>query len=107
MGSSIARKKEKKSSLNPSKTTNDKIVKTHTDELIIGICSPIGSDSVNVIDEIKNRLEEYNYEVEIIKLSKFIEDYYVVEEKEETGKSQAFTRLMYKIKGGDSLRKRG
>ncbi len=106
MGSSVTRKEERKLSATTAKTTKDKIERTHTDELIIGICSPIGSDSVNVIDEIKNRLEEYNYEVEVIKLSKFIEEYYTEKEIEETGKSVAFTKLMHKIKGGDSLRKK-
>lgn len=86
------------------KTTKEKIEDTLTDELIIGICSRIGSYSNEVINSIHSRLEEYNYEVEIIKVSDYINHYYKVAKKLEAGHSEGYTNLMYKIKGGNFIR---
>jgi deoxycytidylate deaminase len=51
----------------------EKIKSTHTDELILGLCGPIGTDIHFVADAIKNILEEkYNYRCVSIKLSDLI-----------------------------------
>jgi len=88
-------------------TTRQKVENTLTEELIIGICAPIGSMREHVIAEIKKTLiEVYNYEVEIIKLSQFIEEYNPIDFSGTIGQTDAFTRLMDKIQGGDELRKK-
>ncbi len=99
--------RKKKSILSEEKgtTTKEKIEKTFTEELIIGICFPIGSLREIVIDSIKKRLENgYDYEVEIIKLSDFIRQYYNEERIIERGKTEKYSELIYKISGGDYLR---
>lgn len=87
------------------RTTKEKVETTYTDELIIGICSPIGSDSNIVITQIISRLKDYEYEVEIIKLSDFIRSYFPEKPNLLPGKTSAYSDLMYKISGGDYLRK--
>ncbi len=86
------------------KTSKEKIENTYTDELIIGICSPIASSKNIVIEEITKRLKDYNYEVKIIKLSKYIDEYYEKDFELEVGKRKSYSELMYKINGGDFLR---
>ena len=55
------------------KRIEEKIIETHTEELIIGLCGPIGTDIHYVAEEIKATIiEKFNYDVEIIKLSSFI-----------------------------------
>jgi deoxycytidylate deaminase len=89
------------------KTTKEKVDSTLTEELIIGVCSPIGSDSTAVINSLKNRLENaYRYEVECIKISDYILEYYKVAKTSIPGKTDAYTDLKYKIDGGDYLRNR-
>ncbi|MCF6401288.1 deaminase [Chitinophaga filiformis] len=61
------RKKEEEKEL------KERISSTHTEELIIGLCGPIGTDIHFVADQFKRILEnEYNYECRIIKLSSII-----------------------------------
>ncbi|MBW1616153.1 MAG: deoxycytidylate deaminase [Deltaproteobacteria bacterium] len=89
------------------KTTKEKIEKTFTEELIIGICFPIGSLSKIVIDSIEKRLKnEYNYDVEVIKLSNSILEYYEKEPILESGKTPKYSELIHKIRGGDDLREK-
>lgn len=88
-------------------TTRQKVENTLTEELIIGICAPIGSTREIAIDEISNVLQAvYKYEVEVIKLSDFINDYNPIEFRQEPGHTDEFTHLMNKITGGDELRRR-
>ncbi|MCD8740746.1 deaminase [Mucilaginibacter roseus] len=98
---------EHSSSLSDTKgqTTRQKVENTLTSELIIGICAPIGSMREIVIEEIKNNLEtNYEYSVEVIKLSDFISLYYKEEIQQKAGQTAPFTELIYKIHGGDQLR---
>ena len=104
MGSAVKEKKEQEVVSKTSKTTNERVENTQTEELIIGICYPIGSDSIEVMNSIINRMESYNYEVEVIKLSSFIGEYYDEDFKSEAGKTVAYKELMHKIEGGDFLR---
>ncbi len=39
-----------------SKTTREKIEKTYTEEIIIGLCTPIGTQKNKVIQEIQKNL---------------------------------------------------
>lgn len=88
------------------RTTKEKIENTYTDELILGICTPIGSLREPVIDTITQILKEtYKYEeVVLIKLSDYILQNYSVKFEEEKGRTAHFSELMHKIKGGDFLR---
>jgi len=89
------------------KTTREKYEKTLTDELIIGICSPIGSFREEVIEAIKNRIhDDYEYEFEIIKLSDLILEYSKKPIQNEIGKTPKFSELTYKIKEGNELREK-
>jgi deoxycytidylate deaminase len=88
-------------------STRQKVENTLTEELIIGICAPIGSMRECVIESIKNTLtSEYNYEVEIIKLSNFINEYNPIGFLAQPGQTEAYTKLINKIEGGDQLRER-
>ena len=88
------------------RTTKEKIENTYTDELILGICTPIGSLREPVIETISQILKEtYKYdEVVLIKLSNYILENYDVQFEEEKGRTVHFSELMHKIKGGDHLR---
>lgn len=88
------------------KTTAEKVDKTLTEELILAICSPIGSSKNDVIESIKTVLtNDYKYEsVEVIKLSSFIKEHDAVRSISKTGKTDGFTNLMNKIEGGNYVR---
>lgn len=86
------------------KNAKEKIDKTLTEEIVIGICAPIGSLKEQVIQALEERLKVYHYEFEIIKLSDFIAKHDVEEFKIREGKTEAFSRLQHKIDGGNRLR---
>ena len=104
MSNSNLAKKEHTVSSSNSNTTDEKIKNTQTEELVIGICYPIGSDSTSVINAIKARLEKYSYDVEIIKISDYIKEFYDEDMNSISGKTASYSELMHKINGGDSLR---
>lgn len=57
-------------------STIDKVDKTLTEELFIALCSPIGSLKEIVVEKLAEIIEiYYNYSVEIIKLSEYIDEY--------------------------------
>lgn len=92
-------------------STLEKFENTLTEELIIGVCSPIGSLKENVLDKLKHRLEtEYSYEVNIIKLSEFIEDFTLQLDQdslgEEKNSSSIYTQYYSKIYKGNAIRKK-
>jgi deoxycytidylate deaminase len=96
---------QEKSHLPKGKSTLDKVNNTLTDELIIGICSPIGSLHEPVMNCLKQQLtENYKYDVEVLKISDYITDLYPEKLKEEPAKTRSYSELMHKIKGGDCLR---
>jgi deoxycytidylate deaminase len=86
------------------KGTKDRIDNTLTEEIVLAICAPIGSLKENVLESIKKRLRDYNYEVQIIKLSDFIESNYETEFAPVPGETETFSRLKHKISGGNHLR---
>jgi deoxycytidylate deaminase len=62
--------KEEKDENKPIKS---RIIETHTEEIIIGLCAPIGTDVHYVADEIGSVIrEKYGYNYEVIRLSNFI-----------------------------------
>lgn len=89
------------------KTSREKVKNTHTEELFIGICSPIGSSKDKVIYELKKVLEsDYNYKVEIIKISQFIDQYELEKFSEISGRTSEYSNLHHKIKQGDAIREK-
>lgn len=80
--------------------TRLKVKSTHTEELVIALCGPIGSPLHKVGDEIKIILERrFNYTCKIIKLSEIIEQH--------AGKaknSSKFERIHDLINKGNKLR---
>ncbi|MCD6012626.1 MAG: cytidine/deoxycytidylate deaminase family protein [Flavipsychrobacter sp.] len=58
------------------RTLKKRIKDTYTEELIIGLCGPVGTDIHYVATEIGAIIKEkYSYEVEIIRLSDFIQNH--------------------------------
>jgi deoxycytidylate deaminase len=87
------------------KTTREKVKNTLTEELFLGICAPIGSMKDEVISSIKKVLnEKYNYEVQILKLADYIEKYKVQDYKQKDGKTEGYSKLVYKIDEGNAIR---
>lgn len=89
-------------------TARQKVENTLTDELIIGICAPIGSLRDPFIESLKHILDtDFGYEVRVIKLSAFIGG--PICEPQRPGRDREDVRvylLMNKIAGGDELRER-
>ena len=91
----------KKSKLQSLQKSSLEVKTTHTEELVIALCGPIGSPIHKVSEEIKTILEDrFNYTCKIIKLSKIIED---MGGKEESGKR--FDRVQELINKGNEIRK--
>lgn len=89
------------------KTTREKINNTLTEELFLGICAPIGSMKDEVINSLKSTLEEkYKYDVEILKLSDYIDEHRINNFEQIEGKTEAFSKLYYKINQGNEIREK-
>ncbi|HMX00869.1 MAG TPA: anti-phage dCTP deaminase [Cyclobacteriaceae bacterium] len=88
------------------KTTREKIENTYTEEILIGICTPIGTPKDKVIQEMSNTLKSYGYQTEVISLSSLIIDHYKKDHTLLLGKTEAYSRLKHKIDGGNFLRKK-
>lgn len=84
-------------------STHEQVTSTHTSELVIALCGPIGSPLHRVADALKKALEDdFGYELcVVIKLSKFIE-----ENLGAYGDSDEFGRIKDLIKKGDQLREK-
>lgn len=92
---------------NQKRSTLEKVNATLTAELIIGVCSPIGSLREPVIEELEKQLKDvYGYEIERIKLSDYIKSNVEFEKLEiqKDGRTDSYVNLMRLIKGGDHLR---
>src|SRR5579863_5916279 len=100
--------KPPEASANPiGKSAKEKVRNTLTDELIIGICAPIGSSRNVVIQTIMRMLtQDYEYDVRVLKLSDYINDYNPVNDPAKGGETHAYTELINKIKGGDQIREK-
>lgn len=58
-----------------SKTFSQKTDSRRSQELVIGVCGPIGSGVKDVVEELRFALEEHGYEVVHIRLSKLMVDF--------------------------------
>src|SRR5690606_42164203 len=92
-----------------SKDIKTELNRTHTDELVIALCGPIGTDihlTANVLNHILTN--KYHYECIEIRLSDLIKkhapDSLVLNEEVE-GRSVEYNRLLALIKKGNHLRK--
>jgi len=86
-------------------STREKVEGKYTDEIIIGICSPIGAKKIPVIDQIKKVLKnDYAYDIEVIKISSIIDELHKVPVISIEGKTEEYSKLIHKIKGGNILR---
>lgn len=86
-------------------TSREKVENTETEEIVLGVCSPIGSLKIEVIEELKNTLSYvYGYEVKTIKLSDLIIKHQFGPSKSLTGKTQKYSDLLHKINEGNRLR---
>jgi deoxycytidylate deaminase len=93
--------------LQKGKTTLEKVDKTLTEELFIAICSPIGSLKEIVIEEILKFINtNYGYDVEHIKLSKFIENYPFenITSNHKPEHSHSYNAYFDKIEKGNQIR---
>ena len=110
MGKPKEQKIEKQAHKPENKSTLERTNETHTEELIFGICSQIGAKKEFVITEIKERIKEYGYQYELIKLSKFIEEDEKVDEGElkldEEDKTLGYKTYYKKIQKGNKLREK-
>jgi deoxycytidylate deaminase len=80
----------------------DKISRTHTDEIIIGLCGPIGSNIHFVAKELGAIIsEKFNYHFKIIRLSDFIKQLENIDEGAYSSKFEYFDGL---ITAGNALR---
>jgi deoxycytidylate deaminase len=76
---------------------------THTDELVIVLCGPVGTPLHWVADKFKSELEsKFDYDCDIIKLTPFIEKY----EGEVQMTAKRFERIKDLITKGNALRKK-
>lgn len=92
---------------NEGRNTKEKIQNTLTEELYFSICSPIGSLKEQVISQLENQLKNiYKYDVEIIKLSSFIEEHKTDTFVAQPGKTEVFSKYFFKINQGNLLREK-
>ncbi|SMC39782.1 anti-phage dCTP deaminase [Cellulophaga tyrosinoxydans] len=86
-----------------NKSTSERVKETYTEGLVFGICSQIGSQKNIVINELTKTLEEFGYEVVLIKLSKTITSY-IESPKKQSGKTKKYLEYIQKIETGNSIR---
>ena len=56
------------------KTDMHSIARFYTEEIVIGLCGPVGVNLPEIAKKIKENLASYNYAAKILKMSKIIED---------------------------------
>lgn len=93
---------------NNDKDAHTQIKETHTKELVIAICGPIGSPLHEIADSIKTTLEQkYGYDCRQIRLSKFIEEYLSkIDNSQPIPKNNKFKKTEALIGYGDALREK-
>ena len=78
----------------------DIVRSTHTSELVLALCGPIGTPLHLVAEELKNTLRDrFDYNPVTIRLSKFIEQY-----GEDFAADDCYSRVKNLIREGDKLR---
>jgi deoxycytidylate deaminase len=104
-----AKKLKTSYSLSSGKSTSERVKETHTEEVVFGICSQLGSPKESVISNLKRSFEDFGYVVKIIKLSKFIESFKSDNDnhdqtKYHKDKTPGFNKYIKKIETGNELR---
>ncbi|NEM99138.1 anti-phage dCTP deaminase [Pontibacter burrus] len=85
------------------KKLKERIIDTHTEELIIGLCGPIGTDIHFVAKQLGSVIDvHYGYKFEIIRLSDFIKKLFNVKREDFTSEYDYVNQL---IAQGNELRK--
>ncbi len=90
---------------NSDKSTSERVKETHTEEVVFGICSQIGSLKKEVIESVEKSFKRFGYTVVKIKLREFI-DPYVNKENYHEDKTPEFNEYIKKIETGNHLRNR-
>lgn len=85
------------------KSTSDRVKETHTEEVVFGICSQIGSIKKVVINSIEKSFKSFGYDVKIIKLREFI-DPDMKDDNYHQDKTPDFNKYIKKIETGNYLR---
>lgn len=96
-----------KDSLKPldSRPVKQKISETHTEELVIGLCGPIGTEIHLTSEKLADIIfSNYNYKPVIIKLSDFIKKY--TESKELLKNKNKYEYYIKLIEAGNRLREK-
>lgn len=101
----LTKKKNQKTYKSSNQSTSERVRETHTEELVFGICSQIGSQKKVVIEELEKTLIGFGYKVEIIRLSDTITDE-INTPQNKLGKTEKFLEYIQKIETGNSLRKK-
>jgi deoxycytidylate deaminase len=92
----------------PSKgSTSERVASTHTEELVIALCGPIGSPLHSVAEEIQRMIKDtFGYDkAEIIRLSDFIGEH-AAKVQVEIPANDSFERITAQIDAGNKLRER-
>lgn len=90
-------------STSSDKSTSERVKETHTEEVVFGICSQIGSIKKEVIESIKKSFTGFGYEVQVIKLRDFF-DSEIKKENYHGDKTPDFNKYINKIETGNFLR---
>jgi deoxycytidylate deaminase len=88
-----------------SKSTSDRVRETHTEEVVFGVCSQIGSIKKEVIDSIEKSFIGFGYDVRIIKLREFI-DPFINDNSYHKDRTPKFNEHIKKIETGNFLREK-
>lgn len=88
-------------------STSERIASTHTEELVIALCGPIGSPLHSVASEIQRMITDtFGYDkAEVIRLSDFIGDH-AEKVQVEIPANDSFERISAQIDAGNKLRER-
>lgn len=100
-------KQSDNTSIENKKTTRLDIKDTHTSEIVIALCGPIGSRLKSVASALEKSLTEtFNYECTTHRLSKYIEDHYNRLDIGKIPTSSKYEKISALIDAGDSLREK-
>lgn len=97
-------KPEISKNIRTDKSTSERVKETHTEEVVFGICSQIGSLKNNVIESIEESFIKFGYTVKKIKLREFI-DPYINTDNYHHDKTPEYNKYIKKIETGNELRK--
>ncbi len=93
--------------LNKSKNQDITISDTYTEELVFGLCGPIGTPIHKVSEVLKEILEtNYGYECVVLRLSEFIKDEIRKEDPNQVAFQDEYDKLNKLIDAGDRIRKK-